>query len=148
MRIVPGSRRFRCYACYYSRHFVFGPFGQKMKPQAGASADEYFVKADGVVYGPVPFRELLEWAKMGRVYGSHEVSDNRGADWQDAASIATLNLVFLVGIGGGAQMCRVHPEAFKQFMNEGSVPPHAVIIDTLTGKTFLASEYASQDPFR
>lgn len=95
---------------------------------------------EGDVFGPVAFATLQDWAREGRVWPVHQVSEGDGP-WVTAATVAGLGMVWRVQLVNGSWYGPVHTAVLAGLVQDGSVAADAALRNERTGQLTTVADY-------
>ena len=101
--------------------------------------DRWFVRKNGIVYGPVNLSELQTWATDGRVTYSDSISPDRIA-WTQAGTLVELELNYKATSTKGEEIDPFHIEATAYFLRRGLISAESIIVNIETGQLHVVAQ--------
>ena len=89
---------------------------------------EWYLRAQGDVFGPETREKLIEWAELGRIQPGQEISSDK-ATWMPAEETPFLDMRFSIDIGDGHPRGPFNRKAAQALLNSGRLPPSSTIIE-------------------
>jgi len=96
-------------------------------------------KPDGSIYGPVPFEQILDWARDGRVEPSDSVQAGDSV-WRPAPAVPELELDWTIQSVDGETIGPLHIEAMREVWRANQIAPRARVTRVSSGQTFDAAD--------
>lgn len=87
---------------------------------------------DGVVFGPVDFAKLKEWARSAQVSPMDMVSDDQ-RNWVKAPMQQELHMDYLIQLGDDSFYGPTTEEAVQEFLRLGEINADTLLINCCTG---------------
>jgi len=93
-----------------------------------ARNDQWWLRTQDEVFGPVTRDNLLEWARMGRIQPGQEVSDD-GETWRPATEVAFLDMRWSIDIGDGTPRGPFNRQAAQALLASGRLPRGSTLVE-------------------
>ena len=93
-------------------------------------ANQWYLKTQDEVFGPVTRDCLLEWAQMGRIQPGQEISED-GLNWVPATDIAFLDMRWSIDIGDGTPRGPFNKKAAQALLASGRLPKGSVLVEAV-----------------
>ena len=91
--------------------------------------NQWWLRTQDEVFGPVTRDNLLEWARMGRIQPGQEVSDD-GESWRPATEVDFLDMRWSIDIGDGTPRGPFNKQAAQALMESGRLPRGSRLVET------------------
>ena len=89
---------------------------------------EWYLRAQGDVFGPETREKLIEWAELGRIQPGQEISSDQ-ATWTRVEETPFLDMRFSIDIGDGHPRGPFNKKAAQALLSSGRLPPNSTIIE-------------------
>lgn len=93
--------------------------------------NQWWLRAQDEVFGPVTRDNLLEWARMGRIQPGQDVSDD-GENWMPATEVAFLDMRWSIDIGDGTPRGPFNKQAAQALLASGRLPRGSRLVEVVT----------------
>jgi len=93
-----------------------------------ARNDQWWLRTQDEVFGPVTRDNLLEWARMGRIQPGQEVSDD-AESWKPATEVAFLDMRWSIDIGDGTPRGPFNKQAAQALLASGRLPRGSTLVE-------------------
>ena len=91
-------------------------------------ANQWYLKTQDEVFGPVTRDSLLEWAQMGRIQPGQDISED-GENWVPATEIAFLDMRWSIDIGDGTPRGPFNKRAAQALLASGRLPKGSRLVE-------------------
>ena len=92
--------------------------------------NQWWLRAQDEVFGPVTRDNLLEWAQMGRIQPGQDVSED-GENWKPATEIAFLDMRWSIDIGDGTPRGPFNKQAAQALLASGRLPRGSKLVEVV-----------------
>ena len=92
--------------------------------------NQWWLRAQDEVFGPVTRDNLLEWAQMGRIQPGQDVSED-GENWKPATEIAFLDMRWSIDIGDGTPRGPLNKKAAQASLASGRLPCGSKLVEVV-----------------
>lgn len=103
--------------------------------------DQWWLRTQDEVFGPVSRANLLEWAQMGRIQPGQEVSTD-GETWRPAPEVDFLDMRWSIDIGDGTPRGPFNKQAAQALLASGRLPKGSRLVETVPA--FDAADEAAE----
>ncbi len=90
--------------------------------------NQWWLRTQEEVFGPVTRENLLEWARMGRIQPGQEVSED-GENWISATEVAFLDMRWSIDIGDGTPRGPFNKQAAQALLASGRLPRGSRLVE-------------------
>lgn len=91
-------------------------------------SNQWWLRAQDEVFGPVTRDNLLEWAQMGRIQPGQDVSED-GENWKPAIEVAFLDMRWSIDIGDGTPRGPFNKQAAQALIASGRLPRGSKLVE-------------------
>ena len=91
-------------------------------------ANQWYLKTQDEVFGPVTRDSLLEWAQMGRIQPGQDISED-GESWVPATDVAFLDMRWSIDIGDGTPRGPFNKRAAQALLASGRLPKGSRLVE-------------------
>ena len=92
--------------------------------------NQWWLRAQDEVFGPVTRDNLLEWAQMGRIQPGQDVSED-GENWKPATEVAFLDMRWSIDIGDGTPRGPFNKQAAQALLASGRLPRGSKLVEVV-----------------
>lgn len=92
--------------------------------------NQWWLRAQDEVFGPVTRDNLLEWARMGRIQPGQDVSED-GENWVSATEIPFLDMRWSIDIGDGTPRGPFNKQAAQALLASGRLPRGSKLVEVV-----------------
>lgn len=92
--------------------------------------NQWWLRAQDEVFGPVTRDNLLEWAQMGRIQPGQDVSED-GESWMPATEVAFLDMRWSIDIGDGTPRGPFNKQAAQALLASGRLPRGSRLVEVV-----------------
>lgn len=92
--------------------------------------NQWWLRAQDEVFGPVTRDNLLEWARMGRIQPGQDVSED-GESWVPATEVAFLDMRWSIDIGDGTPRGPFNKQAAQALLASGRLPRGSKLVEVV-----------------
>lgn len=92
--------------------------------------NQWWLRAQDEVFGPVTRDNLLEWAQMGRIQPGQDVSED-GENWKPATEIVFLDMRWSIDIGDGTPRGPFNKQAAQALLASGRLPRGSKLVEVV-----------------
>lgn len=90
--------------------------------------NQWWLRTQDEVFGPVTRDNLLDWARMGRIQPGQEVSDD-GESWRPATEVDFLDMRWSIDIGDGTPRGPFNKQAAQALLESGRLPRGSRLVE-------------------
>ncbi len=90
--------------------------------------NQWWLRTQDEVFGPVTRENLLEWARMGRIQPGQEVSED-GESWISATEVVFLDMRWSIDIGDGTPRGPFNKQAAQALLASGRLPKGSKLVE-------------------
>ena len=105
-------------------------------------SNQWWLRAQDEVFGPVTRDNLLEWARMGRIQPGQDVSAD-GETWIPATEVAFLDMRWSIDIGDGTPRGPFNKQAAQALLASGRLPRGSRLVEVVPEPVAQGEEPAS-----
>ncbi len=91
-------------------------------------ANQWWLRTQDEVFGPVTRENLLEWAQMGRIQPGQDVSSD-GENWKSATAVDFLDMRWSIDIGDGTPRGPFNKKAAQALLASGRLPRGSRLVE-------------------
>lgn len=107
--------------------------------------NQWWLRAQDEVFGPVTRDNLLEWAQMGRIQPGQDVSED-GENWKPATEVAFLDMRWSIDIGDGTPRGPFNKQAAQALLASGRLPRGSRLVEVKREEGPSVVESPTEEP--